>query len=169
MQQKNVVFSYSEINSHSELIPEDLDLLRAAGQIVDMAYAPYSHFKVGAAVILENGKVITGNNQENMAFPSGLCAERVAIFNAVSANPGIKIKAIAITAKSDEFPVEEPVTPCGGCRQTLIEYENNQGSPIRIILGCENGKVIIVNQVSDLLPLSFKGEKLKKQRITNDE
>ena len=162
MQHKKLDFSYSELDSHSELSREDLDLLQAAEQSVNAAYAPYSHFKVGSAVMLENGNIITGNNQENMAFPSGLCAERVAVFAAVSANPGIKIKAISITAKSNEFPVEEPVTPCGGCRQSLFEYEHNQDSPIRIILGCETGKVIVVEQVGDLLPLSFKGEMLKK-------
>ena len=162
MQKKRIVISYSEMDFLSELSPEDRDLLKAAEQSVDAAYAPYSHFKVGAAVLLENGKIIHGNNQENMAFPSGLCAERVAIFAASSAHPGIKINAIAITAKSAEFPVEEPVTPCGGCRQSLIEYENNQKSPIRVILGCETGKIIVVERVGDLLPLSFRGEKLKK-------
>jgi cytidine deaminase len=159
---KTIVISYSVYESHSDLCTEDQDLLLAAEDGLISAYAPYSQFKVGAAIILENGRIIIGNNQENMAFPSGLCAERVALFAAASANPGVKIMTVAITARSGEFPVEEPVTPCGCCRQALIEYENNQRSPIRIILGCESQKVIIIDRVADLLPLSFRGEMLKK-------
>jgi cytidine deaminase len=97
-----------------------------------------------------------------MAFPSGLCAERVALFAAASQHPGITIKAIAITAQSQDFPVKEPVSPCGGCRQAMIEYETNQAEPIKLILGCETGKTIMVTKVGDLLPLSFKEDMLKK-------
>lgn len=142
--------------------PDELNLLNTAADSLKSAYVPYSHYKVGSAVLLENGVIITGSNQENMAFPSGLCAERVALFAAASNHPGITIKSIAITAQSQDFPVKEPVSPCGACRQTLIEYETNQGKPIKIILGCESGKTIMVMSVGDLLPLSFREEKLKK-------
>ena len=155
-------FTYTEFDSYLELEIHDQNLLLEAGRSAHSAYAPYSHFKVGSAVILSDGTVITGNNQENMAFPSGLCAERVALFSAAANHPQVPVVAIAITAKSDDFPVEDPVTPCGSCRQSLIEYENHQGSPIRLILGCEKGKVLVVERVGDLLPLSFNGEKLKK-------
>jgi cytidine deaminase len=162
MQQKKLFISYMESDSHSELAKEEYNLLAEAEKSVNSAYAPYSHFKVGSALLLSDGTVISGNNQENMAFPSGLCAERVALFAAAANHPQTSIAAVAVTAKSEDFPVEEPVMPCGSCRQSLIEYEHHQGSPIRLILGCETGKVIIMERVADLLPLSFNGEKLKK-------
>ena len=138
------------------------NLLTIAIDSLESAYVPYSHYKVGSAILLENGVIITGSNQENMAFPSGLCAERVALYAAASNHPGIIIKSIAITAQSQDFPVIEPVTPCGACRQALIEYETNQGRPIKLILSCETGKTIVVSRVGDLLPLSFKEDLLKK-------
>jgi cytidine deaminase len=163
MAEKKVVIAYTEIDSFADLNPEDLLLVRAAEEGLKKAYAPYSHFHVGASVLLENGITVTGNNQENMAFPSSLCAERVAVFAATSSYPGVRIKAIAVVARSDDFPLEEAVTPCGGCRQALIEYENNQGSPIRVILASYTEKALILNSIADLLPLSFKGERLKKR------
>ncbi len=162
MEQKNLSISYLEYDSMEELPPSDRELLEHAKIAVDSAYAPYSHYKVGAAVRMGNGKIITGNNQENMAFPSGLCAERVALFAAASANPGIAVKAIAITAKSLQFPVEKPVTPCGSCRQAIIEYEMLSSEKIRIILMGETGKVLTIEGMETLLPLSFKEEGLKK-------
>ena len=163
MQQKDLLISYFELDSDNELLRDDLNLLNIAKDSLKSAYVPYSHYKVGSAVLLENGIIITGSNQENMAFPSGLCAERVALFAAASQHPGITIKSIAITAQSQDFPVEEPVSPCGACRQTMIEYETIQGEPIKLILGCETGKTILVMKVGDLLPLSFKEDKLKKK------
>jgi cytidine deaminase len=162
MQQKDLLISYFELDSPDELHLDDLNLLNVATDSLKSAYAPYSHFKVGSAILLENGVIIAGSNQENMAFPSGLCAERVALFAAASQHPGITIKAIAITAQSQNFPVKEPVSPCGACRQAMIEYETNQGKPIKLILGCETGKIILVTKVGDLLPLSFKEDLLKK-------
>jgi cytidine deaminase len=163
MHQKDLVISYFELDSPDELQPDDLNLLNIAADSLKSAYAPYSHYKVGSAILLGNGVIIPGNNQENMAFPSGLCAERVALFTAASQYPGITIKSIAITAQSQDFPVKEPVSPCGACRQVMIEYETNQGKPIKLILGCETGKIILVMKVGDLLPLSFKEDLLKKQ------
>ena len=162
MEQKNLSFSYLEYESMEQLPPSDRELLEHAKIAVDSAYAPYSHYMVGAAVRMGNGKIFTGNNQENMAFPSGLCAERVALFAATSANPGITVKAIAITAKSRQFPVEKPVMPCGSCRQALIEYEMLSSEKIKIILMGESGKVITIEGVDALLPLSFKEEGLRK-------
>ena len=162
MEQKNLSFSYMEYDSMAELSPPDRELLEHAKKALDSAYAPYSHYKVGAAVRMGNGRIVTGSNQENMAFPSGLCAERVALFAAASANPGIPVKAIAITSKSLQFPVEKPVTPCGACRQAIIEYEMLSHENIRIILAGETGKVLTIDGMEALLPLSFKEEGLKK-------
>ena len=162
MQQKDLLISYFELDSPNELPLDEFTLLSVATDSLKSAYVPYSHYKVGSAVLLENGVVITGSNQENMAFPSGLCAERVALYAAASNHPGITIKSIAITAQSQDFPVQEPVSPCGACRQAMIEYETNQGKPIKLILGCETGKTIMVMSVGDLLPLSFKEDLLKK-------
>ena len=163
MQKKDLQISYYIMEAPGDLLPEDLDLLNIAAESVKASYSPYSRYKVGAAVLLGNGAVVAGSNQENMAFPSGLCAERVALYAAASNHPGTIIKSIAVTARSDDFPVREPASPCGSCRQAMIEYENNQGQPIRIILGSESGQTILVQSVGDLLPLFFKEEKLKKQ------
>jgi len=162
MRKENLLISYYVSDSQDDLQPEEISLLESASESAKYSYSPYSRYKVGSAVLLSNGKVVTGSNQENMAFPSGLCAERVALFSAVSNHPGILIKSIAITARSEDFPVIDPVTPCGSCRQALIEYENNQGEPIKLILGSQSGKTLLVQSVSDLLPLSFREEKLKK-------
>jgi cytidine deaminase len=149
--------SIEEIESEEQLSSEDAELLNLARKSTEFAYAPYSRFYVGAALKLENGKIITGNNQENMAYPSGLCAERVAVFSAASNNKGLKITTIAITAKSDKFNVSKPVYPCGGCRQVLAEYEKRQGSDIRLILSGNTGKIAIVSSVKSLLPFMFEG------------
>ena len=134
------------------------DLLSTAHEAAKRAYAPYSRFKVGVAVLLQNGHIISGNNQENAVYPSGMCAERVALFYAVAQFPEIPVAKIAITAIGDEIEVNEPVPPCGGCRQTLLEYEMKFGKPIEIIMAGEKGEVYIAKSASDLLPLSFSGE-----------
>ena len=125
------------------------------------AYAPYSGFFVGAAVHLENGEIITGNNQENVAYPSGMCAERVAIFYAKSQFPNTKINSIAVSAISKNFLIEDVVSPCGSCRQVISEYEVKQNENIRILLHQSDDSVIIIKSISDLLPLMFISEKLK--------
>ncbi len=119
------------------------------------AYAPYSHFKVGAAIALENGEIVTGNNQENAAFPSGLCAERVAAFNAGANNPNVKMLAMALTAGSVQHKTKVPIPPCGACRQSLAEYEVNQEQPIALYFMGATGKVVKSKSVQDLLPLIF--------------
>lgn len=119
------------------------------------AYAPYSNFTVGCALLLDNGVIVTGNNQENAAYPSGLCAERVAIFYAGSQYPGAAILKMAITASPKDDSFHKPVPPCGACRQSIAEYENNQKNPIELFFMGAAGKVMKSNSISDLLPLIF--------------
>lgn len=151
-------FIKSEFN---DLTDSDKNLIRIAKNSLKSAYAPYSGFLVGSSVLLENGKIIAGNNQENVAYPSGLCAERVAIFYASSEFPNVKIKAIAITAISKKFEIKDVISPCGSCRQVISEYEEKQNENIRVLLHQANDTVIILNSISDLLPLMFISKELK--------
>ena len=162
MIQHSLNIAYNEYNSPDELNDSARLLLSKAWEACKSAYAPYSKFYVGAALELENGLIVTGNNQENAAYPSGLCAERVAIFSAASNYPGIEIVNIAVVARTDSFGLQHPVTPCGGCRQVMAEYENLSGKPISIWMQGSDGLVWMVNGVNNLLPLMFQGEKLKK-------
>ena len=162
MKKRELKITYAEFDSESELHESDQELIKKARAASLLAYAPYSNFYVGAALLLKNGLTVTGNNQENVAYPSGLCAERVAIYAAGANYPGEAIDTIAITCKAKDFEVTEPLSPCGACRQAIAEYENRYGSKIRILLAGEKGKVRMVESVSDLLPFMFKEEKLKK-------
>jgi len=143
-----------EFENIGELPEKDQALLREARRVTSMAYAPYSGFYVGAAVLLGNGTIVTGNNQENSAYPSGLCAERVAMFYANANYPDSEVKAIAISAAKDGVLVSEPVKPCGGCRQALAETEMRFETPIRIILDGQHS-ILVMQGVESLLPLSF--------------
>jgi len=128
-------------------------LVEAAQNAAKQAYAPYSKFMVGASVLTEDNQIITGNNQENAVYPSGLCAERVAMFYTVSNHPEKCIKAIAIVAnKNDSW---KAALPCGGCRQVIREYETKQGKSVKIIMAYKDGKYIIAESAEDLLPFSF--------------
>ena len=149
---KITVCSFEELNS------EEKKLIEAAKKAANKAYAPYSHFHVGAAVLLSHGTIITGNNQENAAYPSGLCAERTAVFYANSQYPEQAVQMLAIAASSNETFTEMPVTPCGACRQVLLEMENLFGKSIRILLYGRK-KIYKVGSVKELLPLCF-GEEL---------
>lgn len=153
--------SFEVYKSADDLSKEDKELLATAKKAVKSAYAPYSQFNVGAAVLLQNGKVITGNNQENAAYPSGLCAERVALFYANAKYPNVGVKTIAVSVKTDHQIINEPVSPCGSCRQVIAEYENLFNSPIRIIMSGETGKVIISDSIAGLLPFMFNKKHLK--------
>ncbi len=155
MQQRNVSFSLTVYDSAKDLPETDLMLLARAVQAREHAYAPYSNFKVGAAVMLENGKIVLGNNQENASYPSGLCAERVAVFQAGAIYPGIPIKAVAISASSLDHDVQRPAAPCGNCRQSIYEYEQRYQTPIRVIMAGFSGEVYICASIADLLPLGF--------------
>ena len=137
-------------------LPEDIQkLMNKAHEARNNAYAPYSSFKVGAAIALASGEIVTGNNQENAAFPSGLCAERVAAFYAGAQFPNDPFIAIALAAGSLKHSTITPIPPCGACRQSLAEYEVNQKSPIPIYFMGATGKVVKANSVKDLLPLVF--------------
>ena len=126
MIKKKVSFDISVYSSMDELENRNEKLMKRAIEARKNAYSPYSNFTVGAAVLLENDKIVLGNNQENAAYPSGLCAERVAVFYAGANYPGIKIKAIAITATSINYKVDTPAAPCGNCRQAISEYETKR-------------------------------------------
>lgn len=150
------------ITSEFEVFDSELDLhegiqvlMKNAITARDNAYAPYSQFKVGAAILLENEEIISGSNQENASYPSGLCAERTAVYYAGAKFPDIKIKSIAVSAKSMKHSVVTPVPPCGACRQALAEYEVKQNSEIEVFFMGESGKVIRANSIKDLLPLIF--------------
>lgn len=162
MKKLNLSISYLEYNSINELNKEDKALLSKALEASKLAYAPYSHFKVGAAVLLENGEIFTGNNQENAAYPSGLCAERVAVFAASSHFPDIAVKALAITAKAKDFSIDSPIYPCGACRQVFAEYEHHHKKNIRVIVMGEKGKIQIFESIESLLPFMFVEDNLKK-------
>ena len=162
MKELSITNTYLEFDSIKDLSEADNDLLLKAIESSNKAYAPYSKFHVGAAILLENGEIVTGNNQENAAYPSGLCAERVAAFHASSQFPDVKFLAIAITANSKEFNINAPIYPCGACRQVLAEYEYHFKKDIKIILMGEKGKVHIVNNVKTFLPLMFTPKDLKK-------
>jgi len=163
MKVKNISIQIEEYTEGEQLPENDFSLLKDAKQAVSTSYSPYSEFRVGAAVLLEDGTVVKGSNQENASYPLGLCAERVAIFHANAAYPDMKIKAIAITASAQHFVTHSPITPCGACRQVLAEVENRQHDPIRIIMSGQKGITQIVDGIQNLLPLSFKEEKLKKK------
>ena len=164
MIKKNLSFQISEVDSLEELNRQEQHLVELAREMTEKAYAPYSEFFVGAAVLLENGEIITGSNQENGAYPSGLCAERVAVFAASAMFPGVPMKTIAVSAKSTRLELNEPVSPCGACRQVLLEYEILQNAPIKMLLTKEDGKILVIEKVHDLLPLAFSGNDLKKNR-----
>lgn len=131
------------------------DLMQNAFQARDKAYAPYSNFHVGAAIRLDSGKIITGSNQENASYPSGLCAERTAIYFAGAQYPKAKIKQIAISAKSNNKITDKPIAPCGACRQAIADYEIKQKQPIEIYFMGETGEVAMSKSLLNLLPLTF--------------
>ena len=144
--------------SYEELHSEEKKMIEAAKEAAKKAYAPYSNFQVGAAVFLENTTIVTGNNQENVAYPSGLCAERTAVFYANAQYPEQSVQMLAVTAFSNGDFTEMPITPCGACRQVLLETENWFGKPIQLLL-YGTKKIYKIGSVKELLPLCF-GEEL---------
>lgn len=143
---------YDSINKLEEPIQ---NLMLQAVEIRKKAYAPYSNFRVGAAILLDNGKVVTGSNQENAAYPSGLCAERTAIFYTGANYPDQKIIAIAVSACSDTKITKAPIPPCGACRQSMFEYEVKQSEPIKLFCMGGEGKIIESHSISNILPFHF--------------
>jgi cytidine deaminase len=163
MEKLELRIAYFEYESEKELPPAEQELLQMAREASNRAYAPYSNFHVGAALLLDNGIIVSGNNQENVAYPSGLCAERVAIYAAGAQYPNVGIKTIAIACKSTKFKVTDPISPCGACRQAMSEYEMRHKSAIKIILSGETGKIRVMNSVADTLPFIFKADELKNK------
>ena len=161
MEKKTYHFEITEYSSSDELQKEESNLLFEAHQAVESSYAPYSKFHVGAAVLLEDGTIVKGSNQENAAYPSGLCAERVALFAASAQYPNIAVTAIAITVHSEKNKIEEPLPPCGACRQVMSEYEYKGGHDMKVILQGETGNIQIINRADSLLPLTFNPDHLK--------
>ncbi len=154
MKEKKIVVPII-VKTYDELDVTESVLVEQARQATFRSYAPYSHFYVGAAIALDNGEIVCGSNQENVAFPSGTCAERSACFYAGATYPEAKFETIAIAARdhTGEFVVE-PVPPCGACRQSLLQYETLAGHPVKVLLAGRD-KVYLLPSVSSLLPLSF--------------
>lgn len=157
MQKVKITTEYTLYETVDELDDLAKDLMAEAVRARENAYAPYSNFSVGAAILLDSNITVLGNNQENAAFPSGLCAERVAIYNAGANYPKNKIIMMAIAASSSKHKVHKPVGPCGACRQSIAEYENKQKQAIAIYFMGEEGQIVKVNALKDLLPFGFDG------------
>ena len=146
---------YNIVSSEMQLNAADQQLVTAAKAARSRAYAPYSRFQVGASLRLENGQIVEGNNQENIAYPSGLCAERVALFYAGANYPNLAIESICIVVQGDLIAAENYVSPCGSCRQVMLESEARQTSSIRVLLVQNDGRIFILNACKDLLPFGF--------------
>ena len=162
MPNNTLTISYQEYSSFDDLDTIDQDLCKEAVKAMATSHSPYSEFRVGAAVKLESGKIVYGSNQENVAYPSGLCAERVALFTIGSAYPDEKIISIAITAHTNNFQITEPITSCGACLQVMAEYEKKQSYPIEVLFYCQNGSIIKTKGIKSLLPFAFAETRLKK-------
>ena len=160
MKEKKFEFEYEVYDDIDNLTEEDAWLLREARAVTEQAYAPYSKFHVGAIAMLENGKVVAGTNQENASYPVGICAERVLLGSVATLHPNVAVKSIAISYNSEEGKSDHPISPCGMCRQTLLEYETRMKKPIRLILGGMEGKVYVIKTASQLLPFAFTSDEL---------
>ena len=154
MTRKEIKIAYTEYDSMSQLEAEDRALAEAAIEATASSYAPYSNFNVGAAVLFEDGVIVKGSNQENAAYPSGLCAERTALFYASASRPSIPMTAIAIAAGQNGRLCPSPATPCGACRQVMAQYQTKSGCPMRVLL-VGGDKILRFEKVDDLLPLIF--------------
>jgi len=153
-------FSFEVLDTETELLPADMALLKMARVAIGNAYAPYSKFRVGAAARLANGHTVSGSNQENASFPAGICAERVLLSAIAALHPNTAIETIAISYQPEEKESEHPISPCGICRQSLLEYEHRMNHPIRLILAGMKGRVFIIPRADSLLPLAFTNDEL---------
>jgi cytidine deaminase len=158
---KEILIHYEEYASDKELSASDATLLNIARAATADAYAPYSHFRVGAAARLKNGEIITGANQENASFPAGLCAERTLLSVAAARFPGVAIDTLAISYHNVHGVSDRPISPCGICRQSLQEFEQRTGHPIRLLLGGQTGRIYIIPRTSLLLPLAFTNDEMR--------
>lgn len=155
MQKLTLSINLETYDNDAELSTLERQLLNEARKATYKSYAPYSNFHVGAAILLDNNEIITANNQENAAFPSGSCAEQSAIFWVGANHPERIIKAIAVIARPGKEDIFRGVPPCGACRQAMLEYEVRQKSPIRFIMVGANQQILITESVGDLLPIKF--------------
>lgn len=161
MKEYKFEFNYKVYDSIDEL-PEDMQwLLNEAREVTGQAYAPYSHFQVGAVAKLVNGEIVAGSNQENASFPVGLCAERVLLASISSLFPRVPVETVAISYKGEGHPSDHPISPCGICRQSLQEFETRVSHPIQLVLGGLTGPVYVIDSASRLLPLAFTSEELR--------
>lgn len=158
----NLNISFEQYAGIEELSDKDSALCKLAEQALSTSYSPYSKFRVGTAIRVASGETILGSNQENLAYPSGLCAERVALFSIGSAYPNAVIESMAITAQTDNFEILKPVTSCGGCLQVMAEFERKQSTPIEVLFYCLNGEVLKVPSVKSLLPFAFVEDRLER-------
>lgn len=159
MKSKKLEINYEELR-FEELSGEDQSLIEAAIKATDNSYADYSHFHVGAAVRLSDSTIVIGANQENAAFPSGLCAERTAIFAAQAQYPKLAVEALAIAAKNSDGILSEPVTPCGSCRQVVLQIEERYHHPVEILL-YGSQRIFRFHSIRDLLPFCFVDDSMK--------
>ena len=162
IKENEIKIAFQIFDSIHDLSEKERELCLEAEKALHTAHSPYSEFKVGAALGLISGKVVHGSNQENVAYPSGLCAERVALFSFGANNPGEVIETLAVTAFSEGFKIEAPITPCGACLQVLAEYEKRQGSEIEVLLYCLNGIVWKAKGIKSFLPFLFFEGRLHK-------
>lgn len=161
MKKEEIKFSMDVYDSASELNNDDAALIAEARKFTQFAYAPYSDFKVGAVAKLTNGELVRGSNQENAAYPAGICAERTLMSVAATLFPGVGIHTIAISYHNQNGKSDRPVSPCGICRQSFAEFQQRTNSPIRILLSGMEGKVHVIGNVSNLLPLVFGAGDMK--------
>ena len=160
IKKQQFICPYTVYDHLDELEPQDAELVRLAHEATQNSYAPYSRFHVGAAVRMANGDIVTGNNVENAAYPSGLCAERVAMFAAMAKYPGVAMEALAVVAHSETKTIDEPVAPCGACRQVMVEVEQVSKRPLRVLCQGETGPIMVFDGVETLVPFIFLNELL---------
>jgi cytidine deaminase len=160
MKENKFQFTYQVFEDISDLNENDAWLLTEAREVTAQAYAPYSKFYVGAVAMMANGKVVAGTNQENASYPVGICAERVLLGTVATLHPDIAVESIAISYNSEDIKSDHPISPCGMCRQALLEYETRIKKPIRLILSGQEGRVYVIKTASQLLPFAFTGDEL---------
>ena len=162
MTEHEIKIAFKEYGAVEELSEEDRKLCQEAVKALATSHSPYSNFKVGTALLLRSGKILHASNQENVAYPSGLCAERVALFNWGSNHADDPVVAMAVTAQTEEFPLLKPVASCGACLQVMAECEKRQNSPVKMLLYCIDGPVWVIDGVGSLMPFMFFEERLSQ-------
>jgi cytidine deaminase len=163
MTEHEIKITFTEYDTVKELDSADRALCAEAVKALATSHSPYSKFRVGAALLLQSGKIIHASNQENVAYPSGLCAERVALFHWGANHADDPIVSMAVTAQTDEFELLKPITSCGSCLQVMAECEKRQTNPLRVLLYCINGPVWVVNDIQSMMPFMFVEDRLVQQ------